>query len=338
LLFDSAWLRGAEDRQAVTIMTQNVDAGSDLSYILGLFGTQPQLGVDLTLAEIQASKIPLRADLLATQIALRKPDILALQEVTLWRVGPTPDTATSVLYDQLELLRSALSAHGVPYQIVTVDYLTDIALPGSVGALRVTDRNAVLVRSGPCPPEFHISDVQTHLYDAAFDFAGLQVRAGWISADLHVRNRHLRFVTTHLESAIPGIPEATAIQVAQANELIDSLRNTTAPIVLAGDFNSDANFGSGPDATPSVFLLEAAGYADTWKMAHPSHPGPTWPLFLEDQTPPNFFARAVPFERIDLFFSEGIQAERIERVLAPVPSGLPSYGSDHAGVLATFHL
>src|SRR5262249_51924515 len=114
------------------------------------------------------------------------------------------------------------------------------------------------------------------------------------------------------------------------------LRNLPVPVVLAGDFNSDANFGSGPDATPSAALIEAAGYADSWKLANPGDAGPTWPLYLEDQTPPAFFATSSPFERIDLFFSRGLQADSAQRVLAPAPPGLPSYGSDHAGVIAVF--
>ncbi len=97
------------------------------------------------------------------------------------------------------------------------------------------------------------------------------------------------------------------MQVAQATELIHALRNLTVPVVLCGDFNSDANFGSGIDATPSAALIEAAGYADTWRIVNPNDPGATWPLFLEDQPPPDFFAPFLPFERIDLFFSRGMQ-------------------------------
>jgi endonuclease/exonuclease/phosphatase family metal-dependent hydrolase len=290
------------------------------------------------LAEIQASNIPKRADLLARKIAREQPDMLALQEVTLWRVGPTPETATHVLYDQLKLLRRALARHGAPYEVVAVNTLTDLALPGSNGALRYTDRDALLVRSDLRRPAFYISDTHTHIYEAALDFQGLLVVQGWISADVHVGHSHFRLVVTHLESPVPDVPEATGVQVAQATELIQALQNVTAPIVLCGDFNSDANLGIGPDATPSVALIEAAGYTDTWKVANPSDPGNTWPLFLDDQLPPpDFFAPYVPFERIDLFFSRGIELISAKQILVPAPSGtMPPYGSDHTGVIATF--
>ena len=338
VLFSSeAFTATAHNEAGVTIMTQNMYAGTSLGFVLALGAPE---GVDLTLAEIQASHIPERADLIAAKIAAKRPDMVALQEVTLWRIGPTPETATHVLYDQLKLLLRALARHGAPYDIVAVNTLTDLALPGSQGALRYTDRDALLVRSDLRRPAFHISNTHTHIYDAALDFEGLLVVQGWISADVHVGHSHFRLVVTHLESPVPDLPEATDVQVAQANELIDALRNLTIPVVLCGDFNSDANFGSGPDATPSVALFEAAGYADTWKVANPSDPGYTWPLFLDDQLPPPyFFAPYPPFERIDLFFSRGIQVISAKEVLAPARHGsMPPYGSDHAGVIATFQL
>jgi endonuclease/exonuclease/phosphatase family metal-dependent hydrolase len=335
VLFSSGGLTAAAQNEAgVIIMTQNMDAGTDLGFVVA-FGA-PE-GVDLTLEEIEASQIPQRANLIAAQIAAEKPDMVALEEVTLWRIGPTPETATQILYDQLELLLSALASQGVAYEVVAINRLTDLALPGSNGALRYTDRDALLVRSDLRPPAFHISNTHTHVYDATFDFQGLVVFQGWISADVHVANSHFRLVVTHLESPVPGVPEATAVQVAQAGELIQSLRNLTIPVVVCGDFNSDANFGNGPDATPSVALIEAAGYSDTWRIANPGDSGDTWPLFLEDQAPPDFFELFVPFERIDLFFSRDIQVISAKEVFAPaLNGGMPPYGSDHAGVIATF--
>ncbi len=327
-----------QNRADVSIMTQNMDAGTDLGFILALEGNE--LSVDLTLAEVTASDPAGRAELLAAQIALEQPHILALQEATLWRTGPTPETATETLYDQLDLLLAALEEEGVPYDVVAVNHLTDLALPGTSGyALRYTDRDALLVRSDLRPPELHFSNIHANIFKAAFVFQGLQVSQGWISADVHMSNRHFRLVVTHLESPIPNIPEATDVQVAQADELIHRLRNVRVPVVLCGDFNSDANSGNGPDATDSVRHILEAGYADTWRIVHPDELGNTWPLFLEDQTPPDFFAPSFPIERIDLFFSRGIEVISAEQVLAPAPSDAMSpYGSDHTGVITTFRL
>ncbi len=324
----------AKDASAVKIMTQNMDSGTDLGYVIVLGAPT---GVDLTLAEVMASGIPGRAALVAGRIAAELPDLVALEEVTLWRTGPTPGTATETLFDQLELLLSALADAGASYEVVVVNTLTDLALPGTTEAVRYTDRDVLLIRSGLRPPALHLSEVHTHIYKAGLDFKGLPIKQGWISAKVRSGNKHFQLALTHLETPIPGIPEATEVQVAQTTELLRSLRNLPGPVVICGDFNSDAEFGSGVDATPSVGIIEEAGYVDSWKEANPGDPGFTWPLFLEDRPPPNFFLPFTPFERIDLFFSKGLDINSVEQVLAPAPTGtLPPYGSDHAGVIATF--
>ena len=326
----------AANAQVVKILTQNMDAGTNESYILAYADTQPKLGVDLTFTEIVASNIPQRAKLLASRIAAEKPDIVGLQEATVWRVGITPASANFVLYDQVQLLLNALNARGVSYEVAAISNLTDIALPATIGAVRITDRDALLIRSDARFSNVQVTNAQTHIFSAALPFEGTEVTSGWISAEVQVNGKQFRLVSTHLLSSIPGVPLATSIQVAQAAELIDSLKNMTEPVVLSGDFNSDADFGNGPDATPSAALLEAAGYVDDWKVINPTDPGATWPLFLQDQTPPRFFAVSTPSERIDLFLSKGVSPVSEERIFAPAPSGLPGFGSDHAGVLATF--
>ncbi len=330
---------------SVAILTQNMDDGTDQTYIIGALTGQLPLtvssAVDLTYLELQASNFETRAGLLAAQIALAKPEIVALQEAALWRFGPTPESATRVLYDQLGLLVSALDAEGVPYDVIAVNRLSDLALPGDEigGALRFTDRNALLVRSDLRPPGFHVSNVHARTFDAAFPFAGLTITAGWISADIHMGNKQFRVVTTHLETPIQGIPEATEVQVAQAGELIHELRNLTVPVVICGDFNSDANHGGFVDDTPTVDLIETAGYEETWPATHGGGDlGLTWPLYLEDQFPaPPFFAPFSPIERIDLFFSKGLEAVSSDQVVVPAPgSPMPPFASDHAGVIAVF--
>lgn len=328
----------------VTIMTQNMDAGTDLTFAIAeLQGLLPPgAGVELTYQEILATDIPHRIALLAAKVAHKKPDLLALQEVTLWRTGTSADTATTVLFDQLQLLLSSLAEECVPYDIVAVDSLTDLALPkSSGGALRFTDRDVLLVRADLRRPEFHLSDVHANAFDAEYSLGGLGVPAGWISATVHTGNRHFRLVSTHLQSPVPGDPTSIAVQTAQARELIHDLRNSTVPVVLAGDFNSDAIQGAagpGPDNTITASLIQAAGYLDTWTVAG-NGTGPTWPLYLEDQFPPQtFFAHSSPFERIDLIFSQGLNVLSVEHVLNPGPAAniWPYFASDHAGVFAAF--
>ena len=54
---------------------------------------------------MKASNIPVRAANLADEILAAKPDLVALQEVSIWRTGAIMQPpAADVLYDQLDLL------------------------------------------------------------------------------------------------------------------------------------------------------------------------------------------------------------------------------------------
>jgi endonuclease/exonuclease/phosphatase family metal-dependent hydrolase len=197
----------------------------------------------------------------------------------------------------------------------------------------MTDRDVILKRADLRPPAFHLSDVHANIFSAVYSLGGLDAPAGWIAATVHLGNRHFRLLTTHLESAVAGDPRAAAVQEAQAKELLSEAAKSTVPVVIAGDLNSDAvlgSSGSGPDNTDTAALIGAAGFIDAWAAAGTGS-GYTWPLYAEDQFPPSsFVASATPYERIDLIFSKGLNVIGVEQVLAPA-----SYGSDHAGVMAT---
>lgn len=334
-----------DDTAHLSVMTQNMDSGTDLKLVIGqLLGYfPPGVGVELTYDEILSAKIPQRAELLARSVAEKKPELLALQEATLWRTGTSVQTATTVLFDQLQLLLTDLASAGVPYDIVAVNSLTDVALPKiSGGAVRFTDRDALLVRSDLHRPAFFLSNVQANLYSAGYSIGGIPVERGYISAVVHRHNRQFRVFTTHLQGPEAGDPRAALAQAAETTELIHQMQSSDEPVVLAGDFNSDAIYGisgPGPDNSATVSTIESAGYADTWAEKGVG-PGSTWPFYLEDNYPPPFDTPATPFERIDLIFaSQGLRVANVEEVIAPgTGSGAPLYASDHAGVLAIFEL
>ena len=77
------------------------------------------------------------------------------------------------------------------------------------------------------------------------------------------------------------------------------------------------------DDTPTVGLIEAAGYTEIWPATHGAAiPGSPGRFYLEDQFPaPPFFGRSRPFERIDLFFSKGMEVVSSDRVVVPAPAG-----------------
>jgi hypothetical protein len=89
----------------VKVMTRNMDAGTDFTLVA--FAKSPNefaAAVGSTIKEVLQSKIPARAIRLASEVAKAKPDVIALQEVTTWKIG---SGRNAVKLDQLDLLKSS---------------------------------------------------------------------------------------------------------------------------------------------------------------------------------------------------------------------------------------
>jgi endonuclease/exonuclease/phosphatase family metal-dependent hydrolase len=211
-----------------------------------------------------------------------------------------------------------------------------------------TDRDVIIARADLKQSELELSNAQTHLYGTLLTLplgpSQLTSKRGWLSVDATIRGNSLRFVNTHLETVIPAIPDTSLIQAAQAKELVQVMSDTQAPIILAGDFNADAEFaGIGPDQTDTPNIITNAGYTDSWKERHPISHGFTWPLFLEDPIRPNPIG---PFERIDLIYARDLDVLDVYRVgnllldfadvldIHSVGNFTLHLPSDHAGVVA----
>lgn len=327
---------------AVTVMTRNMDAGTDLGYIFAASDEASyKHGMTATWAELQSSNFKQRAARLAEEVAATAPDLIALQEVTLWRVGPLLNPpATRVLYDQLDLLLAELAKKDLHYGVVAVQIEVDAEAPApTVGLdLRMTDRDVVLARLDLPPSQFKVLGAQSSQYAAVFNFGNpvlgqLSVPCGWIAVDVTANGSKFRFVNTHLQAQIPGVPEAEEVQRGQAAELLAMLSSVHVPLILAGDFNSNAE--PGPEYTGTAQRIVQAGFTDAWKTVNPGEPGYTWPLFGEDQNS----GPTTPNERIDLVFVGGAPSGPVPSVLSAVRVGMePPFASDHAGVVVKVRL
>ena len=314
------------DKRVVKVMTQNMDAGTDLLFF---FVTDPISATQLTYNELLAADFSGRAGLLADQIAIQQPYLISLQEVTLWQtISATGEIGT--LADQLDLLMDALAARHQQYEVVAGQDLTDITAPlGDGSYLRFLDSNVILARTDLKQSELALSNVQSGIFQATITpVPGFPEELnGWISVDAKIRGKSLRFFCTHLESPVS---QSDDTQVRQGLELIAIMGQSKLPVILAGDFNSDASgLGIGPDQTPTAAMIVEAGYADTWQTLHPGELGLTWPLYLEDI----FAGPSSPFERIDLIF-----ARDLEILDVAVVGDNPPFSSDHAGVVATLRI
>jgi endonuclease/exonuclease/phosphatase family metal-dependent hydrolase len=314
------------DKRVVEVMTQNMDAGSDLLFFLV---TDPITATQLTYQELLATDFKGRAELLADQIVIHQPYLISLQEVTLWQtISATGET--SVLADQLDLIMDALAARHQRYKVVVGQDLTDIAGPlGDGSYLRFLDRNVILARTDLQQSELALSNVRSGIYEATIaPVPGFPEELnGWLSVDAKIRGKNLRFFNTHLETPVSQIDPT---QIMQGLELIAIMGQSRLPVILAGDFNSDASgLDIGPDQTPTAAMIVNAGYVDAWQTLHPEELGLTWPLYLEDI----YAGPSYPFERIDLIFARDLKVLDVA-----VVGTNPPFPSDHAGVVATLQI
>jgi len=317
LISSASW---ASSAPKLTVMTKNMDAGTDFGFFLANLNTHPALGVQLTLNEVAKNNYFARSALLAQEIASAKPDVVGLQEVSVWQ---TPQGTI----DQLQLLLFNLIALGKPYDVVKINTLTSFVFAANVA---FTDQDVLIVRHGLLPAT---ANVQAGLYTnlLKIDSLGLFIDRGWISADVTLGGKTVTIVTTHLESSasLYGNPAVDLLQAAQAKELAERFFLNRYPVIFAGDFNSNATH-TPPEQTASVKIVTGYGYKDTWSAINHGNPGFTWPLYLEDPLRDHTNG---PKERIDFIFARGINAASADRTGLKEPQS-----SDHAGVIADFGL
>jgi endonuclease/exonuclease/phosphatase family metal-dependent hydrolase len=320
---------------AVTVVTQNVYIGGDLSPILGAPDLEAALAAaGQVFAAVQASHPAARMVAVADEIANRPADLIGLQEAMLWRSGEFGSVATTVEFDFVQLLVDALAARGLSYAVVAITTNVDAQFPVSTAVglreIRVADRDVILVRvdSG-----LELSNVQTANFQVNVVFPTLlgpfTSLRGWASVDVTAGDTTVRFVTTHLEGLDPGV------RLAQASEVLAGPANTPLPVVLVCDCNSSATTAD-PDAT--YVLLRDAGFSDAWATKHPGADGVTCCQDADVRNVPSAL-----FERIDYVFFRGDFDVRHASLLGASPGDRTAkpdrvWPSDHAGVSATLEL
>lgn len=332
--------KGNSDR-ALTVMTYNMFPGTVFDEIFEAQSAGELVAeVAEAFAEVQAGNPPARIEGIADQIAAAEPSLVSLQEVALWRTGAfnSPEPATAVAYDFLQLLLDELAERGQHYEPLEVLTNLDAEAPAAFSPtlafdVRFTDRLVVLARTDLKTSQLKIDGVEAHHFTFNLPFSSpflgdLTILRGWIAVDVKMRGKTFRFVNAHLESFSP------LVQFIQAEELLGTAAATGLPVVLAGDFNSDAEGGGA-----SYQRLLAGGFADAWEATHPNDPGFTWPLFVANRFVVNPFAYTPPTERLDLVLTRG-EIETLSTDIAGEENVTPArpMPSDHAGVTATLRL
>ncbi|MCW2636540.1 MAG: hypothetical protein JWQ99_2907 [Blastococcus sp.] len=331
----------------LTVMTRNLYLGTGLTNIL-LAPTLPDVVTAVTedWAHVVATDFRTRARALAEEIRRAGPDVIGLQEVSLWRdqdpsdilspegtpVGaPTPN-ATHVVYDFLAILRAQLAARGIPYVPVSTSTNADVESPranagGGFTDVRLTDRDVILVRA-PLAPRFRSPAHGHYLAQLAVPTAigPITFTRGWASIDYRPdARRTVRIFDTHLEVEEP--PIAAAFQELQAAEFVALVGSSPHPVIALGDFNS-----AGDGSTTRTYSLLTQVLTDAWVTEHPYEPGLTC---CQSELLDNPASAAS--QRIDLVLTtRPWSADDVQRTGAQRfrTGHAPFWASDHAGVAA----
>jgi endonuclease/exonuclease/phosphatase family metal-dependent hydrolase len=356
-IFSALALAGGD---MLKVWTQNLYIGADLTPVIAAQSPDEFFAAaNETLEKIAANFFPLRAQRLATEIALYAPDLIALQEVediSVDGMHPGPP-----FVDYLQSLRNALALRGQNYTVAAVVVNLDLEVPlpfditGDMepDTLQVVDRDVILVREGVTYNVINFGCTKSSANGCNYSVVaplpspllseGLFIERGYVGIDATVREKRVFFVTTHLEQRIlsPDFPESAFIQPAQAEELVgvlDDLSNDNpgVPLILAGDFNSSPEDVKTDVIVPPYLQITGSGFTDAWTKNPLALLDPKGLTCCQDPELDNRTSKL--YERIDIVFVRNSRFTPWEFVTTRVPIFplwlAPNWGSDHGGVFA----
>jgi endonuclease/exonuclease/phosphatase family metal-dependent hydrolase len=336
--------QAADNGKKVTFMTRNLYFGADLTpvFVAILGGGDVPAAVTDVWSAVRATDFPTRAHALAEEVKDEKPDFIGLQEAALWTLTEPLSGTTTVAYDFVEILRDALEARGMHYDVVVAEDEFMAQAPGyfplaPLGFMYVglEDRDVLLVKHGG---DMKISNASGHHFTNLLDLGFATEDRGWVQADVTMGQRAFRLVNTHLTNEHPGYRYLQAAELVAPSGPCD----TSLPVVLLGDFNSNGNTPDDTGSGAPYQLVRTAGFSDAWLDEHPGDPGltygqeptltvPTWPSTTS----------LLEIERVDFVLYRGgnittNDADVFGKSLSDMYHGL--WPSDHAGVAATLRI
>jgi endonuclease/exonuclease/phosphatase family metal-dependent hydrolase len=353
----------ANDQKTVAVMTQNLYVGADLAPAVAAVASGDFEAIVTAVSDVwkkvQLTDFNARAEGLAREIKAAQPALIGLQEAELWRSQTpadfVPGNAEHVESDFVATLLDALAGRGLHYAVVVEETGFDAEFPGflsdaaaladELSDIRLTDREVILARTDLQTSELKLSNPQSGNFETnieipiASDGTFVLLR-GWAAVDAKVRGKSFRFVTTHLESDLES--DSERVREYQAAEILAGPADTSLPVLLVGDLNSNAN---GDSSTPAYSTFIGSGFVDGWLEANPGTTVSTC-CNAEPLTNPTFPSPSDDFGRIDHILYRGARDFRTlgASLFGTDPADRVSIGltliwpSDHAGLAATLEI
>jgi endonuclease/exonuclease/phosphatase family metal-dependent hydrolase len=242
----------------VTFMTRNLFLGADLLPLATTKGDDFERAAGNLLNAVKATDPDGRMKLIAGEIAKAQPDLVGLQEVTLWKTGPKndPAPATNVVVDYLATIKRELKARHANYRVVADQRTLSLEGPTDQNVdLRFTDGNVVLARKGVKVSKAKSHDFKNQLQIPTQQLGTISVNRSYNELNASVRGARLHLVNAHLEAY------SADFRLKQAKELVAGPLKSKLPTVLVGDLNSGPNLPK-PEDRPPFQAIAKAGFKD----------------------------------------------------------------------------
>ena len=309
----------------VSVLTRNLYVGANVDAVIAALAS-PDPGDDLpallqAVETLSATAYPVRAGAIAAEIAGARPHVVGLQEVSEIDIDLTPlGVPFAVQLDFLSILAESLAVRGRHYvPAAVIRNIVAEPLPG----IRLVDFDVLLVDAARVEVQSGVA--RSFAANVGVVAPGVEVKRGWVQADIRIAGRDYVMTSTHMESGNgPGLAE---LRAAQATELVAGLP-VGGTVVLMGDLND-------VPGSPMYRILRAAGLLDSWAELRHGAPGSTCCQQANLANVPSQLD-----QRIDYVFVRGPGGringlvERVgerpaDRIAGPVH---PLWPSDHAGV------
>ena len=241
--------------QPIKVMSRNLYLGADVGVALAKIPNMPA-AAQFMWDQVQKTDFSKRKKILAEQIRTESPDVIGIQEATIWYCKAhfwskntevfnfTQELLAELGGDYVIASKNGVEANNPGYSIGPIPFLTKVNDPQTFQKLfgqndadcgfQIGD--ALLIKKSLAQ---YVNQVGNSEYKDVYKVVPtlMEIYRGYAWADITVQGTNVRFVTTHLESLWDAnkVPKAAD----QARQLVSDLKNTKSPIVVIGDFNSD---------------------------------------------------------------------------------------------------
>ena len=361
----------------ITVMSRNLYLGADVGVALKKIPNMPA-AAQYMWDQVQKTDFSKRKKILADQIRAESPDVLGIQEATIWYCKAHFWSKKTEVFNFTEELiaelggtyvvasKNGIQANNPGYSIGPIPFLTKVNDPKTFQKLFGQNEadcgfqigDALLVKRSLAQS---VNQVGNSEYDAVYKVVPtlMEIYRGYAWADITVQGTNVRFVTTHLESLWDPnkIPKSSD----QARQLVKDLRNSKSPIVVIGDFNSDPrdprqlnspNPGEQPTADTkkcptgttvcnAYKVMTDAGFQDSGPDA--TNPSSfTWGMNALLTGPDPERAKAARKMGNQYGFTDRLDyifvKNGIKVVSTKIIGQTPPYGTDHAGVVTNLNV